>query len=145
MSYNFSWPEIAMTGPPDLHTIMTLTCFPGRCERVVVAVFRDQEDLHAASICNSTTFPILAVWAVALRQISTNGQEVTFEELKAAIIQRQSRLPSVKADSWRVTAECHRPCYALLCLAVPWKTEGLSWFMFYHPVSHMVCMKFRFN
>jgi len=34
-----------------------------------------------------------------VRQISTNGQEVTFEELKAAIIQRQSRLPSVKADS----------------------------------------------
>ena len=52
------------------------------------------------------------MWAVALRQISTNGQEVTFEELKAAIIQRQSRPPSVKADSWRVTAECHRPCYA---------------------------------
>ena len=33
----------------------------------------------------------------AVRQIST-GQEVTFEELKAAIIQRQSR-PEVKADS----------------------------------------------
>ena len=106
-----------MTGPSDLHSIMTLTCFPGRCERVVVAVFRDHlgGSWRICMLHQSAIAPLFPSWQCEQCPEANLHQWPGGDFRGVKSCHRPTTIAAPKRQGWQLTSDRRMP-QALLCL-----------------------------